>query len=77
MVLRLTTRIQKSLIGVLVVEIIKVISMALAKLVDTLQGGSDKSEVADFLNSWNRLGRARPKTTMLRGKGGKEAEFPQ
>ena len=30
---------------------------------DTFQGGSDKSEVADFLNSWNRLGRARPKTS--------------
>ena len=30
---------------------------------DGFQGGSDKADVADFLNSWNRIGRARPKTS--------------
>ena len=44
---------------------------------DNFQGASNKSEITDFLNSWNRIGRARPKTSDASRQRRQRSEIPK
>ena len=44
---------------------------------DNFQGASNKSEITDFLNSWNRIGRARPKTSDASRQRRQRSQIPK